>query len=95
MFVESAQSRQLAMAQIDIKEEEQQQQPDETEIMQQINETTKLKKKQTERELTINELFETELIFLNELTAFYDAFITNCLEYVIFNFYFFNILKLE
>ena len=45
MFVESAQSRQLALAQIDIKEEEQQQQPDETEIMQQINETTKLKKK--------------------------------------------------
>jgi len=48
LFVESAQSRQLALAQIDIKEEEeQQQQPDETEIMQQINETTKLKKKQT------------------------------------------------
>ena len=89
MFVESAQSRQLALAQIDIKEEEQQQQqPDETEIMQQINETTKLKKKQTERELTINELFETELIYLNELTAFYDAFITNCLEYVKYLFLF-------
>ena len=92
MFVESAQSRQLAMAQIDVKEKEIEQKEQETEIImhkKQPDETVKLQKKQIERELTINELFETELIYLSELTAFYDAFITNCLEYVIYTFFIF------
>ena len=77
LFVDSAQNRQLAMAQIE---------PSANELInsqeKSIDLDKKLKRRALEREMTIKELYETEKNFAEELNTCYDTFVTNCVYIV-------------
>jgi hypothetical protein len=89
LFVESAPNRQLAMAQIDSDLNRNSlstlaDNDDSTRSVpnQEADTEKKLKKKQIERKMTVQELFETEKDFAYELSLVYSAFVTDCIETV-------------
>lgn len=82
LFVESAQNRQLAMAQIKPMTNGESNESLYENIVKEVDVDEKLKRKLHERKMTIKELFQTEKDFANELNLCYDAFFTNCTHIV-------------